>query len=132
MISDILHNVNIALDIIYCIWFILMVLLFVFSEGMSGMDHSSDSVLHLEEIKLRKWINIIGLFGTIIGLILLFKPVVYIYYQLIFKCILFALFILLFIMFPKIEKECVNITVLSVECFYGIILILHVVEFIYK
>ena len=130
MISDILHNVNIALDIIYCIWFILMVLLFVFSEGMSGMDHSSN---HAANARRRRILHIsysITILLNIIGFFLLFSLTGYYYYQIIAKAIICIIFLVCFIIQGCI-KYCCEKTMQIVEGVYVITLILHIIEFVY-
>ena len=91
-----LHYAGIAFDILYCIWFVLMLLLNCFAEGLSGMDHSSDSVLHAYERQCNFISYSAGLIGNIIGFFMLLNMSVYYYYQLIVKCIVMALFLIFF------------------------------------
>lgn len=125
-----LHYAGIAFDILYCIWFVLMLLLNCFAEGLSGMDHSSDSVLHAYERQCNFISYSAGLIGNIIGFFMLLNMSVYYYYQLIVKCIVMALFLIFFAIF-KVSKDWCSITIRVMEGVYAVVLILHVLEFVY-
>lgn len=126
----------IGFDVIYSIYFFIVILLDIMAQGMSNNSHS-----HTEEAKLyrgeRTWIfkiYIIAFIGTLLGFITLVNLTVYLYYQMLLKLIIFTLFVILFLKFTikTFENDWVYITYIAFEGAYGIIAALHVVEFVFN
>lgn len=127
-----LHYASIAFDILYSIWFVLILLLNCFADGLSGMDHSSNYIIHKYERQCTFISYTTGLIGNIIGFFMLLNMSVYYYYQMIVKSIVMAMFLIIFAFFIKGSKDWCSITIRVMEAVYAVVLTMHVLEFVYN